>query len=55
MKNQLGIILGFSELLLQEMEAEDTRRSDVAEIHRAAKRAMELMDDARPQPDRELA
>jgi hypothetical protein len=43
MKNQLGIILGFSELLLQEMDEADARRADIAEIHRAARRAMELM------------
>ena len=43
MKNQLGIILGFSELLLDEMEQADPRRGDVQEIQTAANRAMELM------------
>jgi hypothetical protein len=44
-KNQLGIILGFSGLLLQELDAADTRRSDVEEIHAAALRAMQLVAD----------
>jgi hypothetical protein len=55
MKNQLGIILGFSELLLQEMEEADVHRTDIAEIHRAAQRAMALLghaesSDAEPAP-----
>jgi len=43
MKNQLGIILGFAELLLQELDPADARRADIQEIHSAAKRAMELL------------
>jgi signal transduction histidine kinase len=43
MKNQLGVILGFSALLLEEMAPADPRRSDVQEIHGAATRAMELL------------
>ena len=43
MKNQLGIILGFSDLLLQEMEPADSRRTDLQEVHTAATRAMELL------------
>ncbi|MGE0702373.1 MAG: hypothetical protein AB7F99_06235 [Vicinamibacterales bacterium] len=43
MKNQLGIILGFSELMLGEMESDDPKRRDVEEIHTAALRAMELL------------
>jgi signal transduction histidine kinase len=45
MKNQLGIILGFSELLLDEMTAGDPRRADIQEIHVAAGRMMELLSD----------
>ena len=41
--NQLGIILGFSELLLEEMAAGDPRRGDVVEMHAAAERAMNLV------------
>jgi signal transduction histidine kinase len=47
LKNQLGIVLGFSELLLQEMPKDDPRRTDVAEIHAAAARAMELVNEGR--------
>ena len=43
MKNQLGVILGFSDLLLEEMEPADPRRGDVEQIHTAAGRAMELL------------
>ena len=43
MKNQLGIILGFADLLLQEMDAADPRRADIQEMHSAATRAMELL------------
>ncbi len=43
-KNQVGIILGFSELLLQDMAVDDPRRADVVEILTAARRAMELVD-----------
>jgi hypothetical protein len=46
MKNQLGVILGFSDLLLEEMEPADPRRGDVQEIHGAAVRAMELLATA---------
>ena len=46
LKNQIGIVLGFSELLLQDMDTADPRRSDVQEIHTAACRAMELLQDA---------
>jgi signal transduction histidine kinase len=46
MKNQLGVILGFSELLLEEMEPADPRRGDVQEIHAAATRALELLATA---------
>jgi signal transduction histidine kinase len=42
-KNQLGIILGFTELLLAEMAPGDKYRSDVEEIEKAAKAAMELV------------
>lgn len=45
LKNQLGIVLGFSELLLQEMQHDDPRRPDVEEIHTAAGRAMELVKE----------
>jgi hypothetical protein len=43
MKNQIGIVLGFSDLLMQELAPGDTRRADLQEIHTAATRAMELL------------
>jgi hypothetical protein len=43
MKNQLGIILGFADLLLSELDAADPRRADIQEIHKAGARAMELL------------
>jgi signal transduction histidine kinase len=43
MKNQLGIILGFADILLQELDPADSRRADLQEIHEAAARAMELL------------
>jgi hypothetical protein len=48
MKNQIGIILGFSDLLLQEMAADDTRRPDVQEINLAARRVMVLLAEVAP-------
>ena len=44
LKNQLGVVLGFSELLLEELEAGDPRRADIEEIHTAAARAMALVN-----------
>jgi hypothetical protein len=40
LKNQLAIILGFCELLLEDMPADDVRRSDVMQIQTAAKTAL---------------
>lgn len=45
MKNQLGIILGFADLLMQELDGADPHRTDLAEIREAAARAMELLRD----------
>ena len=42
-KNQLAIILGFSEMLLAEAPAGDSRRGDLEEIHRAAVTALGLL------------
>jgi hypothetical protein len=43
MKNCLGIVLGFADLLLDEMPQDDVRREDIQEIANAARRAVELM------------
>ena len=42
-KNQLGIILGFSEMLLAEAATGDPRRGDFEEIHKAAAAALKLV------------
>lgn len=47
MKNQIGIILGFSELMLGEMGPDEARRPDVEEIRTAALRAMDLLSAPR--------
>jgi transcriptional regulator of acetoin/glycerol metabolism len=41
--NLLAVILGFSELLLQDSPPDDPRRGDLAEIHKAAKAAIQVM------------
>lgn len=48
-KNQLGIILGFSSILLGDAAANDPRRGDFEEIHKAATAALDLL--ARLFPD----
>jgi len=50
-KNQLAIILGFSEVLLAEAAASDPRRRDFEEIHKAATAALDLL--ARLYPDQD--
>lgn len=51
MKNQLGIILGFADLMLQEIDAADPHRADIGEIREAAARAMELLGALKPHDD----
>jgi hypothetical protein len=46
--NYLAIIMGFSELLLQETAADDPRRPDLEEIHRAATAAVILVSAPHP-------
>lgn len=45
MKNMFGIILGYSTLLLDEMPADDPRRSDVDEIRKAGESALALLNN----------
>lgn len=52
-RNQLSIILGFSEILLQELESGDAKRPDLQEIHAAAERAMAALARAPRQSDEE--
>ena len=44
MKNMLGIVIGYSNLLLDEMPADDPRRGDVDEIRKAGDKALVLLD-----------
>jgi signal transduction histidine kinase len=43
LKNELGIVLGFSQVLLAELDADDPSRADIQEVHAAAQRAMLLI------------
>lgn len=51
-KNQLGIILGFAEMLISEAEETDPRRDDYVEIQKAAQRAVELLPRIAGNPPR---
>ena len=44
LKNQLAIILGYADLLLTELTADDPRKEDLQEIHKAASVAVALLD-----------
>ena len=43
LRNHLGIVLCFAELLAETLQADDPRRADVAAIHAAAKDALALL------------
>lgn len=43
-RNQLGIILGFSDVLLAEAPTDDPRCGDFEEIHKAATTALDLLE-----------
>ena len=44
MKNMLGIIIGYSTLLLDEMSPDDPKRADVDEIRKAGDAAVALLE-----------
>jgi signal transduction histidine kinase len=51
MRNMLGIVIGYSNLLLDELPADDSKRADVEEIRKAGEQALALLenwDTARP-------
>jgi hypothetical protein len=48
MRNCLGIVLGFADLLLEEMDGSDVRRDDIQQVCAAARRAMRLMAEIDP-------
>ncbi len=45
MKNMMGIILGYSNLVLDEMATDDPRRPDIEEIRKAGESAVALLND----------
>jgi hypothetical protein len=49
-KNQLAIVLGFSEILIAEAAEDDPRRADFREIHKAAAAALDLLAHLYPDP-----
>lgn len=53
MKNMLGIVIGFSNLLLDEMTGDDPRRGDVDEIRKAGENALALLDQWQASPPTE--
>lgn len=54
LKNYLAIILGYADLLLEEIPADDPRVEDLTEIHKAATAAVALLNSHRG-TDRERA
>jgi len=44
MKNYLGIVIGYSNLLLEELPPEDPLRTDVDEIRKAGEAAIALVE-----------
>jgi signal transduction histidine kinase len=45
MRNFLGIILGYATLLLDDMPADDPRRSDAEEVRKAGEGALALLEN----------
>ena len=55
MKNMLGIVIGYSNLLLDDMAADDPKRADIDEILKAGEQAIALLDAwSGPPPGEEL-
>jgi hypothetical protein len=46
LRNHLAIILGFAELLMHEVPADDPRLGDYREIHKAATAALRLIAES---------
>lgn len=51
LKNQLGIVLGYAELILQELDQSNPMRADVEEIMKAAEHAVRLVRQLDPATD----
>lgn len=45
LKNHLGIIVGFCDLLLAEFPSDDQRHADLLEVQKAARDAMMMMPE----------
>jgi len=56
MKNMLGVIIGYSHLLLDDLPSDDPGRHDIHEIRKAGKNALALLDhfSNAPAPDEEI-
>jgi hypothetical protein len=50
MKNMLGIVIGYSNLLLDDMAADDPKRADLDEIRKAGENAVALLNRWNPAP-----
>ena len=49
LKNQLGIILGFIELLIEDTPETDRRRADMIEVRDAARACLAIIDGTKGQ------
>ena len=45
LKNHLSIIIGFCDLLLGDLDADDPKRVDIQEMRKAGQAALELLPD----------
>jgi signal transduction histidine kinase len=50
MKNMLGIVIGYSNLLLEDLPPGDPRREDINEIRKAGESALSLLESAAGAP-----
>ena len=53
MKNMLGIVIGYSNLLLEDLPPGDPKREDINEIRKAGESALSLLENAAGVPPRE--
>ena len=45
LKNHLSIVIGFCDLLLEDMAQDDPKRGDIQEMRKAGQAALELIPD----------
>jgi hypothetical protein len=45
LKNQLALVVAFTDLLLEETDPQERRHADIAEVHKAARAALALMPE----------